>query len=390
MMGHFKIFGKSVHVLLGLVMIAVLVACCALSVGLYRDAFSDTAEVTVYSGRTGLLLEEGSDVKFNGVVVGRVRSVSAERDRSRINVAIDSNKMTMIPSNVKAIIDPTTILGRKFIDLEKFGTAISSPLVRGQVISGAETAPEVDDLLSSLTDVLKKISPRQVSDTLNAVATALRGTGDSTGVLIENLNNYLRKFNPLLPKLRRDIALAVPALDRVTGLTPDLLRTVKQLSVTGRTLTSREEQFAAFLIGLGNFGNSGDKLFKAGGEPLQKAMASLRAPLSTVGEFSGVFPCFLGNLAEANRRLELSNGGSDLPGLNIVGTILMGNPPYTYPKNLPEVGLRRVAPSCHDAPAGHAPPHVNFPDGSDAYGPILTPMDLIGNPFADLMQGGSR
>ncbi|MBE7194821.1 MAG: mammalian cell entry protein, partial [Gordonia polyisoprenivorans] len=71
----------------------------------------------------------------------------------------------------------------------------------------------------------------------------------------------------------------------------------------------------------------------------------------------------------------------------VVGTILAGNPPYTYPENLPKVGLPGVGPSCYE-PRGGRVGHVDFPDGSDAYRPINDAGDLIGNPLATLLFGG--
>lgn len=70
------------------------------------------------------------------------------------------------------------------------------------------------------------------------------------------------------------------------------------------------------------------------------------------------------------------------------GTILMGNPPYTKPENLPKVGMPGIKPSCYPTANGTTPPHYNFPDGSDAYRPIRGPLDFIGNPLADLFTGG--
>lgn len=90
---------------------------------------------------------------------------------------------------------------------------------------------------------------------------------------------------------------------------------------------------------------------------------------------------------QTNKYLERTVGGSDQAGLNILGTLLMGDPPYTYPENAPKNGADG-APRCYD-PA-QAPGHTDFDDGSKAYQAAHGVEDLIGNPFAQFMFGGVR
>lgn len=386
-MGHFRELSKRINILLGVLLIVAMTAAVALSIALYRGALRDTVGVTVWADRTGLMLERGCDVKLNGVVVGHVRAVAVENDRARIDIELDADRVSAIPANVTAAIDPTTLLGRKFMVLQRPVRASTERLGEGSVLDYAHAPVEVDDLLKSLVDVLDEVNPRKVSDTLNALAVALGGAGDDTGRLVEQLNSYLGKFNPYIPVLRRDISTAAAATNRLASAAPDLLAVVKNLTVTGRTLTEQQQQFAAFILSFGALGSTGAELFVDGGIPLRQAAATLNPTLAVLDQFSSILPCFLGNLAQTSRNLEVTNGGSALPGLNIVGTLLMGNPPYAYPENLPRVGVPGVAPSCHDTGGGRAP-HVNFPDGSDAYRPINDAGDLVGNPLATLLFGG--
>ncbi len=169
------------------------------------------------------------------------------------------------------------------------------------------------------------------------------------------------------------------------------MSTVRQASVTARTLTDNQAQFAAFVLSFSDFGQAGRDLFVRGGVPLQRAARSLNAPLNLLSEFSPIYPCFLSNLAQTNRFLERTVGGSARPGLNVASTLLMGNPPYTYPENLPKVGLSGTSPSCYASSSSPTPPHIAFDDGSDAYRPIDSPDDLIGNPpLATMLYGVDR
>lgn len=388
-MNHFAELSRRANVALGLSLVIAIIGAVALSISLYKGAFDDTTDVTLVTDRSGLMLEPGSDVKLNGVVVGRVQRISLQDNQVQMTLAMDSGQAERIPSNITATIDPTTLLGRKFVTLVPPPAAAKTHLAGGEVITTTTVTTEVDDLLASLVTVLKEVNPEKVSTTTANLSTALAGTGDQVGTLVDQLDSYLRDFNPYLPQLRTDMRLGARVADRLASAAPELMSTVRQGSVTARTLSRNEAQFTAFVLSFSDFGQAGRELFVRGGVPLERAARSLNAPLRLLNEFSPIYPCFLSNLAQTNRYLERTVGGSARPGLNVVGTLLMGNPPYTYPENLPKVGLRGTAPSCYASSASPTP-HIAFDDGSDAYHPINSPDDLIGNPLATMLFGVGR
>lgn len=388
-MNHFAELSRRANVALGVVLIIAIAGAVTLSISLYKGAFHKTTGVTLVTDRSGLMLEEGSDVKLHGVVVGRVQHISLRENQVHLALAMETGQASRIPSNITATIDPTTLLGRKFVTLMTPQNAARTHLTDGEVIRTTAVTTEVNDLLASLVSVLKEINPEKVSTTTATLSTALAGTGDQVGNLVDQLDSYLRDFNPNLPQLRTDLRLGAGVADRLASAAPELMSAVGQASVTARTLTRNQAQFAAFVLSFSDFGQAGRELFVRGGIPLQRATRSLNAPLNLLAEFSPIFPCFLSNLSQTNRYLERTVGGSARPGLNVVSTLLMGNPPYTYPENLPEVGLSGTTPSCYASSASPTP-HVAFDDGSDAYRPVDSPDDLIGNPLATMLYGVGR
>ncbi|GAC49163.1 MCE family protein [Gordonia aichiensis] len=386
-MGHFHELSRRTNVLLGVLLVVALVASVALSIALYRGALKSTTEITLVSDRSGLLLEKGSDVKLNGVVVGRVTDLNLTGNRSHITLAMDDDQVPNIPDNVTATIDPTTLLGRKFVTLVTPTDPSPRSLHDGEVLIANEVTTEVDDLLASLVRVLKQVDPQKVTTTTNNLSTALAGTGDRVGTLVDQLDDYLAEFNPLIGQLRSDLVSVSHVSERLADAAPDLLSTVNNLTTTSQTLTRNEKQFTAFVLSFTDFGQAGHDFFAKGGLPLERAAKSLRNPLGLLGEFSPILPCFLANLAQSNRYLERTVGGSDRPGLNITGTLLMGNPPYTYPDNLPKVGTPNTGASCREQ-SGPVHSHFAFDDGSDAYHATKGIDDLIGNPLATMLFGG--
>ena len=62
--GHIEERSRLVYVLLGVCLVTLFAIATAVSVGVYRGSFASTVPVTLYSARSGLMLEPGSDIKM--------------------------------------------------------------------------------------------------------------------------------------------------------------------------------------------------------------------------------------------------------------------------------------------------------------------------------------
>lgn len=372
---------------LGVVGVLIVVAATMLSIALYRGALDSTVRVTLLSTRVGLMLEPGSDVKLRDVVVGRVQSVRFDGEQATISMDIDSSRAQAIPSNVAAAIDPTTLFGRKFVTLQSPTQPAVESLADGSVLNAEYVPIEVNDLLSSLVTVLRAIEPEKVNGSLNALATSLHGRGDTLGDTLVELDQYLQQFNNSLPELQRDLTAGAETAGIFAEATPDLMNMLANLTRTSNTVTEKQAEFSSFLLSFTEFGNRGEAFTNAAGTPLVQSVESLAPTTALLAERSSTFPCFFASLAQTNKYLERTVGGSALPGLNIQGTLLMGDPPYTNPDDLPIVAADGPA-KCYDW--SQPVEHTDFADGSHAYSTAETLADLIGNPFAQFMPGGGR
>ena len=102
----------------GLLAIAVLVSLIGVSLAAYQKKFISTATIYVTANRSGLLLDQGADVKVFGLAVGDVRKVEVVGPTTvRITLAIDTSKISQIPANAQADISGTTVFGPKFVSL---------------------------------------------------------------------------------------------------------------------------------------------------------------------------------------------------------------------------------------------------------------------------------
>ncbi|MBF6278421.1 MULTISPECIES: MCE family protein [Nocardia] len=373
------------QILVGITALLILSLIVTGAVASYTGAFVPTTRVYLYSDRAGLQIDAGADVKLNGVVIGRVAAVEVDTERARLTLDIDRDKSGTIPSNVDAEIVPTTLFGRKFVSLQWPETPGEGSLAAGSVIDNRKVSVEINDILSALLNVLESIDPEKVNATLTALSTALQGHGRRAGELLVSVDHYLSRFNDSLPTLQRDIPLLADNLDTLAAAAPDLMASIANLTTTAETIVDKQADLSAFLLSFTRLGNSGEAFSDAIGTPLIRASEALAPTARLLAEYSPVYPCFLANLNQSRKYLERAFG-SDRPGLNILATLLLGSPPYTYPEDRPVIGANEP-PSCYGSAPGR---HEDFDVGTTVYGPVRTPLDILGNPFAPLIYGLTR
>ncbi|AUH67636.1 MULTISPECIES: MCE family protein [Gordonia] len=380
------------HLLYAFTAAAVVVALVVLALMSYRGDFQNTKTVYLNAPRAGLLLLPGSDVKLHGVVVGRVSEVTVADEKARIRMEIDSGVTGELPTNVLAEMEPTTLFGRKYVALSIPSAPAAGRLTEGSTIDTSKTPVEVFDTFDLLVKILNRVDPARVNATLAAVQTGTVDRGGKLGAVIDDVNRYLATFNGSLPTLQRDLRLGADNLETFAAMTPDLMTTVRNLTVTSKTVVDEQTELTAFLLSFTRFGNTGDRFLTGAGTPLVKAAEALAPPTQVLGDYGPILPCFLSGLNLGRKYLERAFGGARA-GLDIVGTLIMGDPPYRPGVDAPRTNAGASGPSCYGYPRGpgaKAPGHVDFDDGSHAYRDVKTPEDVIGNPFASMIYGMTR
>ncbi|WP_461665756.1 MCE family protein [Gordonia sputi] len=374
------------------VAIAVVVGLIAMSLASYTGAFQDTTRIYLNAPRAGLMLQPGSDVKMSGVVIGRVSAISVRDGQAHIQMDLDSSTSQRLPDNVVATLDPTTLFGRKFVSLRLPDNASQRRLASGTVIDTSDTPVEVSDTFELLLNVLDRIDPAKVNTTLTALETGTAGRGERFGDLIETVDNYLGEFNRSIPALRNDIRLGADNLETFADLAPDFMTTIKNLTTTSRTVQDKNSQLSAFLLSFTRFGNNGSAFIAPTARPLITAADALAPTTRAIVDYGSTFPCFFSSLNNARKYLENGFGGKR-PGLDVLGTLLLGDPPYRPGIDAPRNDAGKAGASCYGypfAPGDKGPGHIDFDDGSHAYRSVTSLEDVVGNPFASLIYGMTR
>ena len=250
----------------GVVFLAIVAALIGLSIAIYDKAFTPTVDVTMLANTTGNQLQEASDVKVNGLIVGSVGSVSVEHDPNypanvnktvaKVQLKLDPGMVNQIPSNVVAAILPKTLFGEQYVSLEIPTNPSGQHIQSGEVIEPDQSkgALEAQKVLGDLLPVLTAVQPAQLNATLTALATALNGRGEKLGETLVNLDHYLKILNSQSPTGNTYTGQLVDDLDKLgkvaleyNGVAPDLFASLQNLLTSANTVIQKRTELDQLL-----------------------------------------------------------------------------------------------------------------------------------------------
>ena len=329
-----------------LVVIGLLVT---LTVLLYKKTFTSVVRVSLRTDRIGNQLSAPADVKLRGLVVGEVRGVHSKGDGATIDLALQPDKVRLIPSNIQAQLLPKTLFGEKYVLLVLPDSPSPAHIAAGDVIpqDRSTTALETERVLDDLMPLLKSLKPAQLSLTLNALSTALRDRGDKFGNNLAEAGTYFAHLNPSLPTLGQDMQGLADFTNNTADATPALLQVLDNFSANSRNLVQERTALDAFLTTTSAFAGSARSIV-ADNERRLVALARDSTPsLNLYARYSPEFPCFLKGLAVYNPIVEKTFGGGQ-PGLHITVEATTDNGGYV-PGQEPKYRDAR-APYCDGLP----------------------------------------
>lgn len=215
-------------------------------------------------------LVPSSNVKVDDVAVGKVTDVKLDYDKSLGSLAGWIAKVTVkvngdvhLPANAHAAIKMTSLLGEKFVDLERppAGTESSDPLKNGDKIplSSTGTAPEVEEVLGAMSLLLNGGGLEQIQTITQELNKALKGHEQDIRDLLTQLNTFvgtldaqknkitdaLAKIDHLAVTLNQQKQTITDALDTFPGALKilkndrtQLVQMLKSLATLGSTSSS--------------------------------------------------------------------------------------------------------------------------------------------------------
>ena len=332
----------------GLVLVLVAVVVVTLVAIQFRGGFADPEKLTLIAARSGLSMDTGSKVTYNGVEIGRVSDIVAVDDsgtpKAKITLDVDRKFVSLIPENVDAQIKATTVFGNKYIafaspsDPSKQRVSASRPID----VSGVTT--EFNTLFETVVSVTQKVDPIKLNQTLTATAQALDGLGTRFGESIENGNTILADLNSKMPQIRVLNQRVADLADVYANASPDLFDALANAVTTARTLNDQQGNIDKALMASVGFGNTAGEVFEKGGPYLVRGSADLVPTSALLDEYSPELFCMIRNYHDVEPKIASSLGGNGYS-LNTFTELTGAGNPYVYPDNLPRV-------NAHGGPEG--------------------------------------
>jgi virulence factor Mce-like protein len=307
----------------GVAFLVVLALLLGLAIASYQKAFTSVARVTLETDTAGNQLQEASDVKMRGVIVGDVRKVDASTDGATIELGIDPDYLPEIPADVTVRLLPKTLFGERFVALEVPPNAGGKRLADGDTIGQdrSQNAIELQKVIDDTLPLLQAVAPQDLSYTLGAVADALRGRGNSLGENLATTGQYFGQVNTVLPQLQADISKLANFANTYEGAADDLLAVFDNLSITNKTLVDQSEQLKRTFTVVGASSNVTAGFLETNEQNLISLAQTSRPVLGVFAKYSPEYPCLLNGLTRFNPMISQAFGADGDPALNLNITV---------------------------------------------------------------------
>lgn len=330
----------------GAITLILLTIGAALIWGQFRGDFRTRTDLTLISPRAGLVVDPGSKVTLNGVEIGRVGDITATSiagtPHARLTLHVDPRYLHLIPANVSADINASTVFGNKYIALRSSENPSPQRISSGSEITATWVSTEFNTLFETIMAISERVDPVKLNQTLTAAAQALGGMGTKFGDSLADGNAILKRFNAQMPQFRRDVRGLTALADSYGDAAPDLFDGLASAALTAGALhDQRGAVDDALMSAIGFSGTAGD-ILERGGPYLVRAAQDLIPTSKLFDYYSPQLFCTIRNYYDAAPLMAEVFGGDNGYSLASAGTIFgMGVPnTYVFPDNLPRVNAR--------------------------------------------------
>ncbi|WP_106400392.1 MCE family protein [Actinocorallia populi] len=323
-----------------------------LSIAVYDKRFTRVSMVTLETGTAGSEMHPYADVKLRGVRVGEVREIDADGSGARLALALEPDKLRLLPANVLAQLLPTTLFGTRYVALIPPEQPSAERLRPGGTIGQdrSQNAVELQQVLDNLLPLLQAVQPAKLSATLTAIAQALDGRGQRLGRTLVELDAYLKKLNPSLPALNRGIRELVELTGHYGEAVPDLITALSDLTVTSRTLAAQKANLALLYDTVTSASQDFTDFLKDNSETFIRLSARSKPTLRLFAKYSPEFPCTLRTLTEFIPKMnEVLGKDTGRPGVRVRVRTVPDPGAYQPGKDKPAY-TAKSGPACYPVP----------------------------------------
>ncbi|WP_280307956.1 MlaD family protein [Nocardia abscessus] len=350
----------------------------------YTGYFEDKVPVTIVLTSTGDGLPGRADVKYRGMVVGRVAGVDvvARGAEQRAGVDLKPGLASTIPVNVTARVIPNNLFGVTAIELVDNGPETRT-LRAGATIpedTGSETVA-LQTTLNVLRNVLQNIQPEKLGRVLATLSAALDPAARVPGSTVERLDNWLTEIRatPGIDALFGDLGRASIALSQSA---PELVGVLSESVTTARTLAERRTKLIDLLATGNATVDSVNALFARNPDAGKFLVSGLDDLFGSLAKDPEAIPYTAANLNVALQRLATTFHFG--PAKQMVWKMDVSFTPFQQytAQDCPHYG-DQYGPRCGGATVPEVAPEQNYPPQLmpkwlDAAGPAPVPVAPLG------------
>jgi virulence factor Mce-like protein len=192
------------------------------------------------------------------VPIGRVTDIELT-DGYRAHVTMKVREDTGLPSDVRAVVKRTQVLGEYYVDL--IPVSDNGRLESG-VITETRIADELEELVAHGTEMLTYLAADQISAAVHASATIYGGRGETFGNLLSNIEIFVSRYRAG----QDDVVRLIDGLDVLTaGIAPhtdDLQLTLDTLARNSAALRDEHQRLLDALENVERMANVGARIMR--------------------------------------------------------------------------------------------------------------------------------
>ena len=251
---------RASYMIVGTAVLVLIAGLAAFSAWLVKSDIDELAmSYAIYFEGSVTGLQEGSQVQYRGIPVGRVVDIRIDPDNvERVRVVAEIDEATPITNETIATLELQGITGIAYVQLLG-GTRESAPLViedgaEMPVIAARRSALErvfesTPDLLAQAVDIADRLTEFLDDDNLEHLSSTLANIDSFSGSLADNgdgLGDMMTSMGETLDQigqLSKDLRGVSGKLDeRLDGVGGDLVTTLAELSTAAKNLGGAAQQ----------------------------------------------------------------------------------------------------------------------------------------------------
>jgi phospholipid/cholesterol/gamma-HCH transport system substrate-binding protein len=232
-------------------------------------------------------LRVGDDVKVAGVRVGRVQSISVEKDGQLARVGFDLNAEQPILANTDLVMRYQNLVGQRYLAMVQPANH-QAALPPGSTIPTKRTDPGFDltQLLNGFRPLFEVLQPADVNKLATSLVEVLQGEGGTVESLLQQtatLTTFVANRDQVIDSVLTNLT---PVLNNLSGHGTQLTATITSLKKLMQGLAADRQEIGDAVDGIGQLVGSTSDLLTQAQQPLISSVHQLRTVAGTLDQTS--------------------------------------------------------------------------------------------------------